>query len=223
MKKIIIFTLTLLIFSLHTGCSSKKSNKSSVLDSEPDASITNEKIHSNDEDMIALGNQLAKQLQMLYLDYLQYGYSKLSVSIDLHDIITIKTVDENGYAIYKFYNKVTSETSYDELYDKFNDYCTSDYSEELLNNTTHSYMDCDGQLYVSWKDGVVSGFLESKIDSYIIDGDIITFYFVSEIDGNYIGKSQLDGKFSLTLMKQNNKWLISDCSDVTMLGCFYSG
>jgi hypothetical protein len=221
MKKLALYTFALIIFSLLLGCSSEKNNTQSMPDSEISTSITSGKSDVNDGEVFELGNEAAKHLQDLYLDYLQYGYSKLSISIDLHDIITNRAVDENGYIIFEFYNRVTSDTSLDELVDSFNEFCTSEFSNRLLTDTTHSYSNFNGELYVLWKDGAVSGFLESRIDSYIIDGNTITFYFVSETDGDLIGKSMPDGIFTMTLIEQNNNWLISDCSNVNMLGYYY--
>lgn len=176
------------------------------------------------DEMMELGDRLARELKELYRDYLHWDGA-----ICLEKGEAVKELELNG--VKTQYEKVLDDeiSTYSDLERVFTETCTRAYSQELLTRGSVVYRDFDGSLYVSDNS---YGFGEMTYNTYIsgyeLNGDIVVFTLVNmscswdDSKGLY-HVSEYDSEFTMTAMKVDGEWRISECDNAVLIGCCYGG
>ena len=188
-----------------------------------------------DEEAFALGDSCAKDLQRLYLDYLYFE----------EEFLKLQPTGNTEYAAYDeeespdsrfLYFEVESDTirSFDELKAVFREFCTEKYAMKLLQKESVHYKDIDGKLYMLPTELCFMGIRDAYLTSWEQRGeDEIVFMFtyigddLLEVDPSvyyaedYVHDTNYDHPFTMTVIRQDGKWLISDCDDPSIIGYVY--
>jgi len=172
---------------------------------------------SNDPSIIKLGEQKKLEFQKLYQDFLSYSFSELAFE---YPHSSFKYEDEWYYAV-----ESTEFTSVNDLYNYFLNFCTPEYSTELLINSRNYYRDIDGKLCLMERfqtNGTIS-FAGSRIDSYEIEGDYIIFnctglsddtFALDYTPDNPVHHPECDIAITFTLKNIDENWFIDSCSNI---------
>ena len=173
-----------------------------------------------DQEVLDLGEKEGNQLKQLFTDYLKFGDSNLIFTVDPNEV---KDDFGIGGNLIQFSRVESSKyKTYSQLYNYFCTFCTSEYSKELLTQTTHIYKDIDGKLYMSIAEGGFMGYSRSKINSFNMTDDTIVYYCTGLGDdsinpdydeNNPVHDPKYDEEYTMTIKKINNKWYIDSCSD----------
>lgn len=195
MKKISCFFVLFLILVITVGCDTQTAE-----------------LPPADTDRISVADEYAQAFQSLFLNYLQSEEQKLSVKVDINrsngvtDLLTFYPVIDDNI---KCYNDLKSI---------FTEYCTDEYAEGLLNDAL--YRDFDGMLYKAESELAPMVTFGCYISGCVLDGNIMTVEFTEigadnelfDYDKEVYNRSPShDIHFNMTLVWENEKWLISGC------------
>ena len=181
-----------------TSCTTAENKNADSSAAKTSQSNTEDSFELSDNEIIEAGREKMSELQELYQNYLQYGYSNLAIEIDLYDIKKL-SVTQDGYSKICYFNRVSSGQTYKDIENEFQAICTPELCEKLLTETTHVYSEIDGELYLCWVDGTIN-YKNSTIDSFIVDGDTITYNCTSISDvfyGEEAGTNEVTFTFSI--------------------------
>lgn len=191
----------LMIMTIISGCSN----------TEPQAEVT----PPADTDCYAVADEAALEFQSLFLNYLQYDVTRRSI---LWDKGYEKGIDQNGW----FFLPVVDDEikCCNDIKEIFLEYCTEEYTDYLLEKYG-IYKDFDGKLYCA-ETGLCPpvGYYACYIDECRLEGNEIIADFIVLGSENEFSLNEVETTddfykidFTMTLIWQNGKWLISDFYD----------
>ncbi|MCM1334362.1 MAG: hypothetical protein NC237_04840, partial [Eubacterium sp.] len=188
-----------------------------------------------DEEAFAIGDRCARGLQRLYLDYLYFE----------EDRLLLKPTGNTAYAAFEtegfsdgefLFYEVSSDTirTYDELEAVFNASCTEEYTKKLLSGESVFYKSVDGRLFMYPTENCFMGFRNVYLTDRERRGeDEIVFTFAEIADdllavspsafyaADYERDPSYDRAFTMTVVRREGEWLISDCGDAAAIGYLY--
>ncbi len=234
MKKYFSLFVILILLTITSGCNTENQLTASIDESSDYSASTNGKtdLHSelsqtadyqntadiltDSEECIAMADEYAKAFQSLFLKYLQYETDELSIKLNKEPSACITD-------IFFYYPVVDGKIKCrDDLKSILIEYCTDAFSEKLLNGAY--YRDFGNVLYKA--DSELGTAVKSSYGCYISsclqEENKITVDFIHigleneyfDIDNEIYDRGPAhDTHFNMTLIRENEKWLISDCND----------
>jgi hypothetical protein len=174
-------------------------------------------INMSEQEIMQLGEQKKLEFKKLYYDFLTYSKSSLIFECSQHYYV---------YDGLTYFEILSAEfQSINDLYSYFINFCTPEYSMELIVDSRNNYRDIDGKLYLTdtmLTDGVI-GFVGSGINSYKIDEDKIIFkctgfsddaFFPDYNADNPVHHYENDIEIIFVLKYVYGNWLIDSCSNI---------
>lgn len=219
MKRLLYFLTAFFLLAMVTSCNSTETqnmqDSSDIMSSGADAQT--EALPPEETDCLTAANECALAFQSLFLKYLQYEENELSIKVEMDYALLI---NEKGAS---FFPVVDDEIKcYDDLKKFFMEYCTDEFAQELLDKAV--YRDFDGKLYKA--DNGLAPAARYQYGCYInncvLDGNQIIVDVINigadnenfDIDLEYYCRMmEHDQQFNMTLIWENEHWLISDISN----------
>lgn len=193
-----------------------KSMHEAQAEMSPDTRTEETDLPPEDTDCLAVADECALAFQSLFLKYLQYEESELSIKFN----------DDPSSWIAEpvFYRPVIDDQikCRDDLKNILTEYCTDNFAQELLDNA--HYRDYDNAFYKGECELAPAAKYQfgCYINDCIIDGNKMTVDLINigsenknfDIDlEHYVRMMMYDQPFEMTLVWESGKWLISDISD----------
>lgn len=170
-----------------------------------------------DTDLYAAADECAKNLQALYLDYLQFDVKKRAVKCEEDKS---EQIISGGYVFFPVEDDEIK--SCDDLRAIFLEHCTADYADFIL-TYCGGYSDIDGKLYTCGAPPIGGTRAPCYINDCSLDGNRLLVDIVEmgasnenlpeDIDPESGHLMTDDAHYNMTLVWQGDRWLISDCGD----------
>ncbi|MDE7195033.1 MAG: hypothetical protein K2O14_13855 [Oscillospiraceae bacterium] len=193
-----------------------KSMHEAKAETSPDPRTEEIDLPPEDTDCLAVADECALAFQSLFLKYLQYEESELSIKF--HDDPSSWITDPI------FYRPVINDQikCCDDLKSIMMEYCTDNFAQELLDNA--HYRDYDNAFYKGECELAPAAKYQfgCYINDCVLDGNKMTVDLINigsenknfDIDLEYYVRMMMyDQPFEMTLIWESGKWLISDISD----------
>lgn len=212
MKKFLSFFCCFFVLIATAGCNNTE--KQSDTNPTTDAQTENICLPSAETDCLAVADKYAQAFQSLFLKYLQFETEELSIKVN-------KDPSDRITDIFFYYPVVDDEVKcYSDLKNIFVEFCTDEYAEKLLSSAL--YRDFNNALYKadSEKGTAAKSAFGCYINGFTLDGNKMTVDFINigadnnsfDIDEEIYDRCPAhDMHFNMTLVWENNVWLISDC------------
>ncbi len=178
-----------------------------------------------DTDLFEVADECVKNLQALYLDYLQLNENERILKEDKSTVADCNFID-NGTCITLegSARRIADDEikSYDDLKAIFLEHCTADYADFIL-TYCGGYTDIDGELYTCGAPPIGGTRAPCYINDCSLDGNQLIVDIVEmgannenlpeDIDPEFGHLMADDAHYSMTLVWQGDRWLISDCGN----------